>query len=48
MTRKEREDESDIFFQQENNSWDVITHNTLSYQSGYVCSINYENIDETN
>lgn len=36
------------FFQQENNSWDVIAHNALSYQEGAVCSINYENIDETN
>ena len=38
------------YFQQEKkkNSWDVITHVTLSNQSGSVCSINYENIDETN
>lgn len=37
------------YFQQEKkNSWDIITHVALSNQSGSVCSINYENIDETN
>ena len=36
------------YFQQENSSWDVITHNALYDESGSVCSINYKNIDETN
>lgn len=48
MTRKGRKTNLTLFFQQEKNSWDVITHNALAHESGSVCSINYENIDETN
>lgn len=49
MIRQEQEDESYIFSaRKKKNSWDIITHVTLSKQSGSVCSINYENIDETN
>ena len=52
MTRQEQEDESYIFSARKKkktkHSWDIITHVTLSNQSGSVCSINYENIDETN